>query len=64
MTLDYLKDLLFDCLNEDDTLNLQDLHWDSATQSFTLVTEDGDTFLLKCEKKNPVFTGPRVLNKT
>ena len=49
MTIDYLKDLLFDLLNEDDTLRLRDLHWESAEQSFTLVTEDGSRFLLRLE---------------
>lgn len=50
MTLDYLKDLIFDCLNEDRVLNLQDLHWDSAANTFTLVTEDGDHYLLCLEQ--------------
>ena len=51
MTIDYLKDLLFDLLNEDDALNLRNLRWDSADHTFTLVTQDGNRFLLRLEDK-------------
>ena len=50
MTLDYLKDLIFDCLNEDRGLNLKDLYWDSISKTFTLMTQDGDHYLLSLEK--------------
>ena len=46
MTIDYLKDLIFDALNEDEALNLQELHWSSDNNSFVMVTEDNEPFLL------------------
>lgn len=52
MTLDYLKDLLFDALNEDDALNLRELRWNRASQVFELVTEDGSRFILRPEEQN------------
>jgi hypothetical protein len=57
MTIDYLKDLLFDLLNEDDALNLRDLRWYSAEHTFTLVTQDGNRFLLRLEEGKD---GPRL----
>lgn len=50
MTLDYLKDLLFDALNESRDLPLTDLSWDNDQHRFLLTTEDGSAFLLTCEE--------------
>lgn len=50
MTIDYLKDLIFDALNENKSLNLQELYWSSDTNSFVLVTEDNEPFLLNVKE--------------
>ena len=53
MTLEYLKDLLFDALNEYQSLPLADLRWNKQEETFELTLEDGSHFglALKEEKR-------------
>ena len=51
MTADYLRDILFDFINESDELDVQDVQWDSVTQVLRLTTEDGSKFTLRIESE-------------
>lgn len=50
MTIDYLKDLLFDAVNEYPALALRDLRWNRERQALELTLEDGSRFLLSVEE--------------
>ena len=49
MTADYLRDILFDFINESDELDVQDVQWDSAAGVLRLTTGDGSKFTLQIE---------------
>ena len=49
MTADYLRDILFDFINESDELDVQDVQWDSVDQVLRLTTADGSKFTLQIE---------------
>lgn len=51
MTLNYFKDLLFDIINETDTIPIRDIVVDDDANTFTIETLDGCTFLLFLNKK-------------
>ncbi len=52
MTIDYLKDLLFDAVNEYPALALRDLRWNRERQALELTLEDGSRFLLSVEEQS------------
>ena len=49
MTADYLKDILFDLINESDALNVKDVRWDGAAQALRIKAEDGGEFFVRVE---------------
>ena len=49
MTEEYLRDILFDFINENNELDVQDLHWDSEEKALRLTVWDGNKFLLRIE---------------
>lgn len=47
MNIEYLRDILFDLINESDELDVQDIHWDSREEALRLSAQDGSKFLIK-----------------
>ena len=50
MELNYVKDHLFDLLNESDLLDVSDIICDDKKGTFEIVVHDGDRFLRTCEE--------------
>ncbi|MBQ1234940.1 MAG: hypothetical protein IIX77_04880 [Oscillospiraceae bacterium] len=50
MELNYVKDHLFDLLNESDLLDVSDIICDDKKGTFEIVVHDGDRFLITCEE--------------
>ena len=51
MTEEYLRDILFDFINENNELDVQDVQWDGEEKALRLTAWDGSTFLLRIEAK-------------
>lgn len=49
MTADYLRDILFDFINESSELDVQDVQWDSVAGVLRLTAWDGSKFTLRIE---------------
>ena len=50
MDINFLKDHMFDLLNESDLLNIQDIVCNDLEGTFEITVEDGTKFLITCEK--------------
>lgn len=48
MKLSYVKDILFDLLNESDELDLADIEMDDAKDAFLITGKDGSRFEILC----------------
>ena len=48
--INYLKDTLFDLINESDDLNVTDIQSDDKDNSFLVTVQDGSRFTIKIEK--------------
>jgi len=51
MELNYFKDLLFDLINESDTLDVQDIQSDDKSNTFTVTVNDGTKFDICCKSE-------------
>ena len=49
MELNYLKDHLFDLLNESDCLNVTDKEANDALNTFRITVPDGSVFVISCQ---------------
>ena len=49
MELDYVKDHLFDLLNESDVLNITDIQSTEQENGFHVTVSDGSVFLITCQ---------------
>ena len=49
MELNYLKDHLFDLLNESDCLNVTDMEANDALNTFRITVPDGSVFVISCQ---------------
>lgn len=49
MSTEYLRDLLFDFINENNELDVKDIYWDSESGVLRLTAWDGSKFLLRIE---------------
>lgn len=47
--LNYLKDHLFDLLNESDCLNVTDMEANDALNTFRITVPDGSVFVISCQ---------------
>ena len=47
--LDYVKDHLFDLLNESDVLNITDIQSAEQENGFRVTVSDGSVFLITCQ---------------
>lgn len=50
MELNYLKDHLFDLLNESDCLNVTDKEANDALNTFRITVPDGSVFVISCQR--------------
>ena len=50
MELNYLKDHLFDLLNESDCLNITDIEANDALNTFRITVPDGSVFVISCQR--------------
>lgn len=51
MDLDYVKDHLFDLLNESDVLNITDIQSEEQENGFRVTVSDGSVFLITCQSE-------------
>lgn len=49
MTADYIRDILFDFINESDDLDVRDVHWDRTAEALRLTAQDGSVFYIRIE---------------
>ena len=49
MELNYLKDHLFDLLNESDCLNVTNIEANDALNTFRITVPDGSVFVISCQ---------------
>lgn len=52
MEIHYLKDHLFDLLNESDLLDLQDIRSNEQADGYLITVHDGSTFNIRCHPIN------------
>ena len=50
MDINYVKDVLFDLINESDALDVADIQYDDDKGLFLLVMKDGSVFALRVVK--------------
>lgn len=51
MELTYVKDCLFDLLNESDMLDVTDIQADDRQNTFRITAADGSVFLITCQEE-------------
>ena len=50
MDINYVKDILFDLINESDSLDIADIQYDDAQGLYLIAMKDGSVFALRVVK--------------
>lgn len=50
MELDYFKDMIFDLMNEADSIDIANIESDDANNTYTVSTSDESVFEVECRK--------------
>ena len=55
INLEYFKDKIFDLLNEENTMDIQDIETNDKENTFQIFFEDGSAFEIECLNKQLYF---------